>query len=165
MTLGDGTTTILASGVSHPQAYRACMRHYHGPLESLSSGQIGGSDRSPRPAIQDPHGWQGRLRARDRGCTRPGCTAPGYWSQAHHLQSWAAADGPTNIDKLTLACPPDNRMVEEGGWITRQRHDGTTEWIPPPQLDTGQARVNDYHHPERYLVREEDPGGQQDTST
>jgi antitoxin StbD len=30
--LGDGTTTILASGVSHPQAYRACVRHYHGPL-------------------------------------------------------------------------------------------------------------------------------------
>ena len=96
------------------------------------------------------------LHARDRGCTRPGCTAPGYWSQAHHLDGWAAANGPTNINKLTLACPPDNRMVEEGGWTTRKRKDGRTEWLPPPHLDTGQARVNNYHHPEKYLVDDED---------
>jgi hypothetical protein len=25
------------------------------------------------------------------------------------------------------------------------------EWIPPPHLDTGQARTNDYHHPENLL--------------
>ena len=23
---------------------------------------------------------------------------------------------------------------------------------PPPHLDTGQARVNNYHHPKRYLI-------------
>jgi hypothetical protein len=28
---------------------------------------------------------------------------------------------------------------------------GAVEWTPPPALDTGQARVNDYHHPERML--------------
>ena len=95
------------------------------------------------------------LHAKDRGCTRPGCTAPGYWCQAHHVEGWAADDGPTNIDKLTLACGPDNRLVEQG-WTTRKRKDGRTEWIPPPQLDTGQARVNDYHHPERYLLPEDD---------
>ena len=31
--------------------------------------------------------------------------------------------------------------------VTRKRKDGRTEWIPPPNLDTGQARVNNYHHP------------------
>jgi hypothetical protein len=99
------------------------------------------------------------LHALDRGCTRPGCTAPGYWSQVHHVEGWVAADGETNINKLTLACGPDNRMVEEGGWTTRKRKDGRTEWIPPPHLDTGQSRVNDYHHPEKYLVdpENEDP--------
>jgi hypothetical protein len=51
--------------------------------------------------------------------------------------------------------PPDNRLVEEGGWQTRKRKDGRTEWIPPPHLDNGQARVNDYHHPERYLSPED----------
>jgi hypothetical protein len=98
------------------------------------------------------------LHALDRGCTRPGCTAPGYWSQVHHLDGWVAADGETNINKLTLACGPDNRLVEAGGWTTRKRKDGRTEWIPPPHLDSGQARVNDYHYPEKYLLPEdEDP--------
>jgi hypothetical protein len=96
------------------------------------------------------------LLALERGCTRPGCTAPGYWSQVHHVEGWVAEDGETNIDKLTLACGPDNRAVEEGGWITRKRNDGRTEWIPPPHLDTGQSRVNDYHHPENYLTDPDD---------
>jgi hypothetical protein len=93
----------------------------------------------------------------ERGCTRPGCTAPGYWSQAHHVEGWAADDGPTDITKLTLACGPDNRLIEKGGWRTRKRKDGRTEWFPPPHLDTGQDRVNNYHHPERYLVPEDRP--------
>ena len=92
------------------------------------------------------------LYARDRGCTQPGCTKPAYHSQAHHDDGWAVADSPTDIDKLSLACGPDNRLIEETGWTTRKRKDGRTEWIPPPQLDTGQARVNNYHHPERYLM-------------
>src|SRR3954449_11081989 len=78
----------------------------------------------------------------DRGCTHPGCTAPGYWCQVHHLDGWAAANGETNINELTLACGPHNRLVEQGGWRTRKRTDGRTEWLPPPHLDTGQARVN-----------------------
>jgi hypothetical protein len=96
------------------------------------------------------------LHALDRGCTRPGCTAPGYWSEVHHVDGWAAANGETNIDELTLACGPDNRLVEAGAWTTRKRKDGRTEWIPPPHLDTGQTRVNQYHHPEKYLLPDED---------
>ena len=34
------------------------------------------------------------------------------------------------------------------------RADGRVEWIPPPQLDNGQARVNDFHHPQNYLLRD-----------
>jgi hypothetical protein len=52
--------------------------------------------------------------------TRPGCTAPAYHSQAHHDDGWAAADSPTDIDKLSLACGPDNRLIEETGWRTRK---------------------------------------------
>ncbi|HEY6575523.1 MAG TPA: hypothetical protein VI029_11445 [Mycobacterium sp.] len=36
------------------------------------------------------------------------------------------------------------------------RKDGRTEWIPPPELDTGQTRVNDYHQPERMLIHDDD---------
>lgn len=96
------------------------------------------------------------LHALERGCTRPGCTAPGYWCQVHHVDGWVADGGETNITNSTLACGPDNRLVEEGGWTTRKRKDGRTEWIPPPHLDTGQSRVNDYHHPENYLRPEDD---------
>jgi hypothetical protein len=95
------------------------------------------------------------LHALERGCTRPGCTAPGYWCQVHHVEGWAN-DGQTDITELTLGCGPDNRLVEEGGWTTRKRTDGRTEWIPPPHLDTGQSRVNDYHHPEKYLRPQDD---------
>jgi hypothetical protein len=96
------------------------------------------------------------LHAMDRGCTKPGCTAPGYWCQVHHVEGWDTDNGPTDIPKLTLACGPDNRLVEEGGWTTRKRKDGRTQWIPPPHLDNGQDRVNRYHHPEEYLVESDD---------
>ncbi|GAB7071734.1 HNH endonuclease [Mycobacterium hodleri] len=89
------------------------------------------------------------LHARDRGCTKPGCTVPGYGTQVHHMTGWAK-DGQTNIDDVTFACGGDNRLAEHG-W-TVQLRDGVVEWIPPPQLDVGQARINYLHHPERLLV-------------
>lgn len=92
------------------------------------------------------------LYARDRGCTFPGCTVPGYGCQAHHGKKPWARGGNTNIDEEVLACPPHNRLIEKGGWTTRIRKDGRVEWIPPPHLDNGQARVNNYHHPENYLL-------------
>jgi hypothetical protein len=96
------------------------------------------------------------LHAKDRGCTMPGCTVPGYGCQAHHAELDWAVGGLTNITDETLACGPHNRLVVEGGWRTRKRRDGTTEWIPPPHLDSGQSRVNNYHHPERYLLADRD---------
>jgi hypothetical protein len=74
---------------------------------------------------------------------------PAYGSQVHHAARDWAHNGQTNVDELGLACGPDNRMVGPGGWETRVNEDNNVEWIPPPHLDTGQARVNDYHRPER----------------
>jgi hypothetical protein len=96
------------------------------------------------------------LLARDRGCTRPGCTVAGANCQVHHAVADWADGGQTNVDDLTLACPTENRMVKPGGWTTRKRKDGRTEWIPPPHLDSGQSRVNDYHHPQNYLLPDDD---------
>ena len=72
------------------------------------------------------------LHAKDRGCTHPGCHVPGYLCEVHHIDEWAA-DGPTDIDNLTFACGPHHRLLEHG-WSTRKHADGTTDWIPPPQL-------------------------------
>lgn len=96
------------------------------------------------------------LHARDRGCTRPGCTAPGYWCEAHHAVSDWNDGGHTDVDDMTFACGPDHRMLDKTGWRTGKNAKNQTEWIPPPDLDTGQHRVNGYHHPERYLLPEDD---------
>lgn len=98
------------------------------------------------------------LHARERGCTKPGCTAPGYQCQVHHAVADWKNNGQTDINELTFACGPDNRLIEKTGWTTRKNARGDTEWIPPPHLDRGQRRVNNYHHPERYLLPEDDQG-------
>jgi hypothetical protein len=95
------------------------------------------------------------LLSRDRGCTKPGCTVPGYGTQVHHTNGWKN-NGQTNIDEEVLACGADNRLAETG-WTTRIRH-GIAEWIPPPPLDTGQPRINYYHHPQRLLADPEPEG-------
>jgi hypothetical protein len=89
------------------------------------------------------------LYAKDRGCTAPGCNIPGYWTEVHHNDDWARG-GRTDIDRLTLACKPDHKLVDKG-WRTTKVGNGATQWIPPPHLEHGQARVNDYHHPERFI--------------
>ncbi|BBX98336.1 HNH endonuclease signature motif containing protein [Mycobacterium lacus] len=94
------------------------------------------------------------LYAKDRGCTHPGCDVPGYWCEVHHVDDWAAG-GQTNADKLTFACTPNHKQAGQG-WRTRKLPNGRTEWIPPPHHDHGQARTNDYHHPERLLTDDED---------
>jgi hypothetical protein len=47
-------------------------------------------------------------------------------------------------------------MVDDGGWTTTINAHGQVEWTPPPHLDTGQTRVNDHHHPERMLNRDDE---------
>ncbi|MDT5065122.1 MAG: hypothetical protein QOJ95_2488 [Mycobacterium sp.] len=101
------------------------------------------------------------LIARDGGCSKPCCTVGAYGTQVHHaVKDWAAG-GNTNVDEMTLACGGDNRLVKVGGYTTRINTRGECEWIPPPQLDTGQARINYYHRPERLLRppnEDDDPG-------
>jgi hypothetical protein len=71
------------------------------------------------------------LHSNDRGCTRPGCDVPGYKCEVHHIQEWATTHC-TDVNTLTLACGADHPLVKPGGWTTRKRKDGTTEWIPHP---------------------------------
>ncbi len=95
------------------------------------------------------------LYGKERGCTKPGCDAPAYHSQVHHVRGWAATRR-TDINDLTLACGPDNRLVEKG-WTTRTNARGDTEWLPPPHLDHGQPRVNTFHHPEKLATPDDEP--------
>ncbi|WP_156425200.1 HNH endonuclease signature motif containing protein, partial [Mycobacterium sp. GA-1285] len=92
------------------------------------------------------------LIARDGGCTKPCCTVGAYGCQVHHVKADWSKGGNTNVDELGLACGTDNRSVDEvDGWTTRMNDRCEVEWLPPPELDTGQARLNYYHRPERLL--------------
>ncbi|OBK22294.1 hypothetical protein A5634_07520 [Mycobacterium asiaticum] len=94
------------------------------------------------------------LYAKDRGCSKPGCTEPAYHSQVHHVSGWTNTLR-TDITDLTLACGPHNRLAEKG-WKTRTNTKGHTEWLPPAHLDRGQPRINTFHHPEKLLAPDDD---------
>ena len=105
------------------------------------------------------------LIGREGGCTKPCCTVGAYGAQVHHAARDWGDGGQTNVDELGLACGPDNRMVEDGGWTTSINARGEVEWTPPPALDTGQARVNYYHRPERLLHPPDEPEPEPDDAT
>jgi hypothetical protein len=95
------------------------------------------------------------LYAKDRGCSAPGCTVPGYYSEVHHVTDYATCHR-TDVNDLTFACGSQHRLVQPGGWTTRKNANGETEWIPPPHLDRGQPRSNTFHHPEKLLHHGDD---------
>jgi hypothetical protein len=138
--LSAGGTLVPMSDVirmaSHAHHYLALFDHAK-PLALYHTKRLA----SPAQRIM--------LYAKDRGCTKPGCDAPAYHSQVHHVQEWAKTRR-THIDELTLACDPDHRLLDKG-WTTRKNAKGDTEWIPPPHLDRGQPRINTFHHPEKML--------------
>ncbi len=101
------------------------------------------------------------LHAKDRGCTAPGCVVPAYFTEVHHVTPWAKTHT-TDVNDLALACGPQHAIAEQG-WTTRKNLNGDTEWIPPPHLDHGQPRINNFHHPEK-LLRDDDDCEDDDAS-
>ena len=95
------------------------------------------------------------LYAKNCGCTHPGCDVRGYYCEVHHVTDYAKCRT-TDVNALTFACGTNHKLVEPGGWTTRKRKDGATEWIPPPHLDHGHPRTNTYHHPEKLVAEEDD---------
>ncbi|BBZ40843.1 HNH endonuclease signature motif containing protein [Mycobacterium conspicuum] len=89
------------------------------------------------------------LYGKDRGCSAPGCDVKGYYSEVHHVTAYCKCRT-TDVNDLTFACPTNHKTLEKG-WITRKNSTGDTEWIPPPQFERGQPRVNTFHHPEKLL--------------
>ncbi len=143
---GGGTLIPMADVLrmaTHSYHYLAIFTQAGRPLDLYRSKRFATADQRIM------------LHALDRGCTFPGCDKPGYLSEVHHIQEWAAEHGPTNIDLLTFNCAPHHDLIDKG-WKVRKRADGATEWIPPSQLQLPSA-VNDYHHPER-LLREDGEG-------
>jgi hypothetical protein len=121
-------------------------RHAHHYLCIFDNGKAIGLYHSKRLASP---GQRIVLYAKDRGCSHPGCPVPGYHCEVHHCTPYAKCHT-TDVDDLTFGCGGHHPLAEQG-WVTRKRVNGDTEWIPPPHLDHGQARVNTFHHPEKLL--------------
>jgi hypothetical protein len=123
-------------------------RHAHHYLAIFDESTVIGLYHTKRLASS---GQRIVLYAKDRGCTAPGCDVPGYLCEVHHVDEFATCRT-TSMDNLTFACGPHHRLIKPGGWTTRKRADGDTEWIPPPHLDHGQPRINNtFRHPEKVL--------------
>ncbi|MFF2551342.1 DUF222 domain-containing protein [Nocardia sp. NPDC058058] len=99
------------------------------------------------------------LTATERGCTRPGCSAPATLAAVHHVTEWANG-GATDIENLTLACDACHALVKDGpdGWKTVKLgadsdFPGRTGWIAPLHMDpTGTPQVNHRHHPDEAMA-------------
>ncbi len=93
--------------------------------------------------------------ARDRGCTRPGCTEPGYHCEVNHDPAWAAG-GCTDADCLFFDCGPDHALITKGLLQTKVTDTGRLAYSD----GTGPFEVNLAHHPEELLAElfEDDDG-------
>ncbi len=65
------------------------------------------------------------LRARDKGCSFPGCHHKRF-VDAHHIKHWSAG-GDTSLDNLMLLCSRHHRLVHEGGF--RLERDFQDRWF------------------------------------
>ncbi len=90
--------------------------------------------------------------ARDGGCTRPNCVAPGYHCEVHHSPDWYPG-GATDADMLFFACGPDHDLVSKGHWQTIVTDTGRLAWTD----GTGPPEINHAHHPDELLRGDPDP--------
>jgi len=134
-------------------------RHAHNYLAIFDKGKALALYHTKRLASP---GQRIVLYAKDRGCTAPGCDVPGYYCEVHHVIDYATSRT-TDINQLALGCGTNHKTVRPGGWATRKNARGDTEWIPPPHLDRGQPRINNFHHPEK-MYREDDGDGDGDAA-
>ncbi|GGF01505.1 DUF222 domain-containing protein [Mycetocola zhadangensis] len=77
------------------------------------------------------------LAIRDGGCVFEDCTKPPSYTEAHHINEWAADNGLTDIADGVLLCHEDHLLVHNNGWkIIRE---GSNYFaIPPASVDPEQ---------------------------
>ena len=80
------------------------------------------------------------IAARDGGCQLGDCDRPPSWCETHHIDHWTRDHGSTNTNRGILLCRHHHMLVHNNGWeITRTN--GTTHFIPPPDIDPHQKPI------------------------
>lgn len=117
-TLGNGTR-ISASEVRRMACGAGILpRVLDGKSEVLDQGR---AKRLFTPAQRIA------MADRDGGCTYPGCDRPPGWSEAHHLDHWAAAGGNTDLNRGALLCARHHHWVHAEE-LHGRLHGGHTQW-------------------------------------
>lgn len=89
------------------------------------SGAVLHTDTYARTAAIDRH-----LRARDRRCRWPGCTAPAIRCEIDHTTDWALG-GKTDVSNLACLCQRHHSQKQFTRWKVRQLDGGVIEWTSP----------------------------------
>jgi hypothetical protein len=89
------------------------------------SGAVLHTDTYVRTAAIDRH-----IRARDRGCRWPGCTAPAIRCEIDHTADWARG-GSTDVRNLACLCQRHHTQKQFTRWSVRQLDGGLLEWTSP----------------------------------
>jgi hypothetical protein len=120
----------------------------YGPITAETARQLAGApDSTWRRLVTDPLSGAvldvGRsryrpptdlaehVRARDRRCVRPGCTAPADSCDLDHTVEFGRDDGPTAHDNLGPLCRRDHQVKTDGGHALTQLGPGLFEWTTP----------------------------------
>ena len=93
--------------------------------------ETGGSVVSGRKTRSVPTRMRRALKARDKTCRWPGCTAKGHYD-AHHIVFWTER-GKTLLPNLVLLCRYHHRMVHEGGFKVTKQGDRFRFYTPQGQ--------------------------------
>ncbi|MFF8186887.1 DUF222 domain-containing protein [Microbacterium sp. NPDC016588] len=89
------------------------------------TGEVLRTDTYQRTTAIDRH-----LRARDRHCRWPGCTAPAIRCEVDHTHDHALG-GPTDVSNLAHLCQRHHTQKQFTRWKVRQLPTGILEWTSP----------------------------------
>jgi hypothetical protein len=84
-------------------------------------------------------------KARDGGCTFPGCDRPGNWCDAHHVDPYSDG-GPSNIANFACLCRFHHSVTHRKGWRMFATHDQWF-WWETPNGDTFWSQRHQQQHP------------------
>jgi hypothetical protein len=86
-------------------------------------------DAPPEPRYTPSRKLADFVRCRDMTCRFPGCDEPAYHCDLDHTIAYP--HGPTCASNMKTLCRKHHLLKTFGGWLDRQRPDGTVIWTAP----------------------------------
>ena len=124
----SGSGELEAGGIVHPAV--ASMLCCDSIVQTVLHGDGGHTVGIGRASRNVPEWLHRQLRARDGGCTFPGCHHKRY-VKAHHIWWWEWG-GPTDLDNLVYVCEHHHKLIHVDGWrVELGKTAGVVHWFKP----------------------------------